>query len=280
MRRRTETAKNAETLQEKRSNDPIGVFDSGVGGLSVLRDIRRELPAEDLFYVADSGNAPYGDRSREFIEARSLAIVQFLAAQGAKAIVVACNTATGVAIKELRARFSLPIVGMEPAVKPAASSTKSGVIGVLATSQTVASEKFVKLVDGFRDDVKVLIQPCPGLAEQVEKGATAASETAALVEKYVRPLVAQGADTIVLGCTHYHFLRAPIEAAAGPGVQIVDPQSAIARQLRRRLDEQDLLSTRSSPGSERFWTSAPIDTARPIMARLWSEGINVERLTV
>ncbi len=146
------------------------MFDSGVGGLSVLREIRRELPGEDLLYVADSGHAPYGDKSREAIEARSVAIVEFLLSRHAKAIVVACNTATSAAVETLRGRFPVPIIAMEPAVKPAAESTKSGVIGVLATSGTLGSDKFARLHERFGAKVDILVQACPGLVELVEAG--------------------------------------------------------------------------------------------------------------
>ena len=171
---------NAETTAAR----PIGVFDSGVGGLSVLHEIRRELPNEDLLYVADSGHAPYGDKSAQVIEERSIAIVEFLISQHAQAIVVACNTATGVAIKTLRTRFWIPIIAMEPAVKPAAAHTRSGVIGVLATSRTIASDNFAKLHERFGADVKILMQACPGLVEQVEAGNMSGDKTRALVEQY------------------------------------------------------------------------------------------------
>ena len=257
---------------------PIGVFDSGVGGLSVLREIRRELPGEDLLYVADSGHAPYGDKSTELIEARAVAIVEFLLSQNAKAIVVACNTATGVAIKMLRARFSVPIVAMEPAVKPAVTHTRSGVIGVLATSRTIASDNFARLHDRFGAEVKILMQACPGLVEQVETGDLASSKTRALMERYVAPLLEQNADTLVLGCTHYPFLAPLIQEIAGPTVAIIDPSAAIARELRRRLSSADLLSFEERAGSEQFWTSATTDVAQTVIAQLWQADVDVQRL--
>lgn len=217
---------------EHNSADPVGVFDSGVGGLAILREIRHELPGEDLLYVADSGHAPYGDKSTALIEERSLAIAEFLVSQHAKALVVACNTATGVAIKALRARFQVPIVAMEPAVKPAAAHTRSGVIGVLATSRTIASDNFARLHERFGSEVKILMQACPGLVEQVEAGNLSGDRTRALVEQYVLPLVEQRADTLVLGCTHYPFLAPLIREIAGTGVAIIDPSPAIARELR------------------------------------------------
>jgi glutamate racemase len=258
--------------------NPIGVFDSGVGGLSVLREIRRELPGEDLLYVADSGHAPYGDKSAQLIEARSVAIVEFLLSQHAKAIVVACNTATGVAIKMLRARFSVPIVAMEPAVKPAATHTQSGVIGVLATSRTIASDNFAKLHERFGADVKILMQACPGLVEQVEAGNLSGDETRALLERYVLPLLAQQADTLVLGCTHYPFLAPLIREIAGATVTVIDPSAAIARELRRRLASADLLSAESREGTQRFWSSAGSDTTRLVISQLWKADIDLQQL--
>ena len=258
--------------------NPIGVFDSGVGGLSVLREIRRELPGEDLLYVADSGYAPYGDKPGQLIEARSVAIIEFLVSQRAKAIVVACNTATGAAIETLRARFPLPIVAMEPAVKPAAASTRSGVIGVLATGSTLASDNFVKLYTRFGADVNILIQPCPGLVEQVEAGDLSGGRTRALLEQYILPLLELQADTIVLGCTHYPFLATLIREIAGPSVAIIDPSAAIARELRRRLADAGLLSLEARTGTERFWSSAAPDKAQPIISQLWRAGIEVRSL--
>jgi glutamate racemase len=257
------------------STNPIGVFDSGVGGLSVLREIRRELPGEDLLYVADSGHAPYGEKSTEFIEARSIAIAEFLISLHAKAIVVACNTASGVAIKTLRARYSGPIIAMEPAVKPAAAHTQSGVIGVLATSRTIASNNFAKLHERFGADVKILMQACPGLVEQVEIGNLYDEKTRALITQYVAPLLEQGADTLVLGCTHYPFLVPLIQEIAGPAVAVIDPSAAIAREVRRRLTIANLLSTMSDAGTEQFWSSAAPHNAKAIISQLWQFEVDV-----
>lgn len=257
---------------------PIGIFDSGVGGLSVLREIRRELPHENLLYVADSGHAPYGDKSAKLIEARAIAIVEFLIGQHAKAIVVACNTATGVAVQTLRARFSLPIVAMEPAVKPAAAYTQSGVIGVLATSRTIASDNIARLRERFGADVKILLQACPGLVEQVEAGDLSGAQTRVLIERYVLPLLEQQADALVLGCTHYPFLAPLIREIAGPAVAIIDPAAAIARELRRRLTSAAMLSHATTAGAEQFWSSAAPDTTRSVIAQLWQPGIDVLHL--
>ena len=262
------------------ASNPVGVFDSGVGGLSVLRAIRSELPHEDLLYVADSLHAPYGDRVAEFIEGRATAVVEFLARQGAKAVVVACNTATGVAVDALRAKFSLPIVAIEPAVKPAAGRTQSGVVGVLATTQTISSSRFSKLLATYGRDIEIVVQSCPGLAEQVETGELSSPATRSLVEQYVRPLLDKGADTLVLGCTHYPFLSSVIHAVAGPGITLVDPADAVARELRRRLEKANLLSQDARPGTERFWTSAAPDRVRALVGQLWEKPVTVEPLPV
>lgn len=226
---------------------PIGVFDSGIGGLSILKHIRAILPHEDLLYFADSSFAPYGGRPEEEIVARSLAIAAFLVEHRAKALVVACNTATAAAIKALRARYpSLPVVGVEPGLKPAAALTRSRTVGVLATKRTLSSEKFRLLHQqiGAATDVRFLPQPCIGLADQVEKGELQSAATAELLHGYIAPLIVQGADTLVLGCTHYPFVQPLIEKIiariASAPVAIVDTGEPVARQLKRLLSERNL----------------------------------------
>jgi len=262
------------------TNYPIGVFDSGVGGLSVLREIRRELPGEDLLYVADSGHAPYGDKPAHLIEERAVSIVEFLLSRRAKAIVVACNTATGVAIDMLRARYNVPIIAMEPAVKPAVTHTRTGVIGVLATSRTIASDNFARLHSRYGADVKILLRACPGLVEQVEVGDLSGTGTRALLSQYVLPLLAEQADTIVLGCTHYPFLVPLIREIAGPAVAIIDPSAAIARELRRRLDQTGLLALSGHAGTEQFWTSASTVTTRLVISQLWDAEVQLQHMPI
>jgi glutamate racemase len=257
---------------------PVGVFDSGVGGLSVLREIRRELPAEDLIYVADSAHAPYGDRDAAFIIRRAVALLEFLAGRGAKAVVVASNTVTGVAVDVLRARSRLPIVAIEPAIKPAAAITRSGVVGVLATTQTLSSPRFARLVDTHASGIQVVVQACPGLVEQVEAGELETQATEALVGAYVAPLVARGADTIVLGCTHYPFLSDAIGRAAGNGVTLIDPAVAVARELRRRLQALDLLAPGAAQGTTAFLTTGDAERMRRVIGRLGLPVGNVARL--
>jgi glutamate racemase len=268
------------TGNPERSSGPVGIFDSGVGGLSVFQEIRRELPHEDLLYVADSGHAPYGDKPVDEINQRADAIVGFLVAQGAKAVVVACNTATGVSVDGLRKRWTIPLVGIEPAIKPAVATTTSGVVGVLATSQTIASARFRRLVDTFGGGVTVLAQACPGLAERVEAGDLSGPATRAIVEQYVRPILDKGADTLVLGCTHYPFVTAIIETVAGPGVTIINPSAAVARELRRRLEQAGLTTTTAGPGRTQFWTSGPPAHLRDVIRGVGIEAAPVERLPV
>jgi glutamate racemase len=259
---------------------PIGVFDSGVGGLCVLRAIRDELPHEHLAYVADSAHVPYGNKPPAFIEQRALAIAKFLLAQDAKAIVVACNTATSAAIAVLRARFSIPIIGMEPALKPAIAQTRAGVVGVLATAGTAASGKFANLLARFAGRAQVLVQPCPGFVEAVERGELTTPSTRALIAETIEPLLQRGADTLVLGCTHYPFLRPVIQEIAGPGVTIVDPSAAVARELRRRLAEANILSAGIREGAQNFWSSAAISNAQPLMSQLWGRPVVVSSLGI
>ena len=258
--------------------DSIGVFDSGVGGLSVLREIRAVLPVEQLLYVADSGAAPYGERTQEFIKARAVAIVEFFLQQRVKAIVVACNTATAVAIKALRSRYAIPMIAIEPAIKPAAMMTKTGVVGVLATTQTLASENLASLAEKYGQGIKILLQACPGWVEQVELGRLIDVKTESLVARYVTPLLEQGADTIVLGCTHYPFLLAAIRHVAGPSITVIDPAVAVARELRRRLEVNGLLSIEKLLGAEAFWTSGAPQQVEPVITQLWGKQVIVEPL--
>jgi glutamate racemase len=251
------------------THNPVGVFDSGVGGLSVLRAIREELPHEHFLYVGDSGCAPYGDRSPAFVIERASTITEFLVDDDVKAVVVACNTATAVAVESLRARFTIPIVAIEPAVKPAASRTRSRVVGVLATTGTLSSPNMGKLLANYGSDVEFVVQPCPGLADQVEKGELDSDETRALVKRYVRPIIDKRGDIIVLGCTHYPFLRPLIEDVAGPAVEVIDPATPVARELRRRLETAGLLNENTTPGTEKFWTTGKIEVVQPIVGKLW-----------
>lgn len=241
---------------------PIGVFDSGIGGLSVLRHICAHLPHEHLLYFADSGFAPYGGKPEAVIVARTLGIAEFLLQQGAKALVVACNTATAASIKAVRERYPLlPVVGVEPGLKPAAAATRSKVVGVLATERTLASSKFTLLHEqiGAATGVQFLLQACRGLADQVEKAALQSPDTILLLRRYVTPLLQQGADTLVLGCTHYPFVQPAIERIARQAgaheVVMIDTGEAVARQLARLLAQYSLLRPASDRGSLHAYTT-------------------------
>ncbi|AOE87384.1 glutamate racemase [Pseudomonas sp. TCU-HL1] len=256
---------------------PVGVFDSGVGGLSVLREIRALLPCESLLYVADSGHVPYGEKSAEFIRERSQHIAEFLLDQGAKALVLACNTATVAAVADLRERYpQLPIVGMEPAVKPAAAATRTGVVGVLATTGTLKSAKFAALLDRFAGDVRVITQPCPGLVERIEAGDLLGAETRALLMAYVEPLLAEGCDTLILGCTHYPFLRPLLRELVPAPVSLIDTGAAVARQLQRLLEAHGLLAEGEVENC-RFWSSGDPMAMQKILPTLWGESARVDR---
>jgi glutamate racemase len=252
---------------------PIGIFDSGVGGLSVAAEIRRLLPHENLLYYADSGHCPYGGRSADAIAARAFAITDELLAGGAKLIVVACNTATIAAIEQLRATYPISFVGIEPAIKPAVAQTRSGVVGVLATGAALAGDKFLRLRAQHHGDVRVITQPCPGLVEFVERGELEGAAVRALVQRYVEPLLADGADTLVLGCTHYPFLRPLISEVAGPRVTLLDTGAAVARQTRRVLEREGLVSGATRDGRFDWRTSGDPQQIGAVIARLggwWS----------
>ncbi len=268
------TATSAQTFDFKGA---IGVFDSGVGGLSVLKAIRAAMPNEDLVYVADSGHAPYGDQSESHITQRTMTVGRWLAEQGVKAITIACNTATVVAAKTLREQTHLPVVAIEPAIKPAVSLTQTGVIGVLATSQTVQSASVARLIALYAGDKKVLLQACPGWVEQVEMADLNSLQTEQWVRQYVEPLLAQGADTLVLGCTHYPFLSDVIQRVAGKSVSLIDPADAVARELSRRLSEHAADPARK--GRVQFFTSGnDVQQAQVVMSHLWPEPLTVQSL--
>jgi glutamate racemase len=239
--------------------------------LSVLGEIRARLPNESLLYVADSGHVPYGEKSPEYIRERCRQIADFLLGEGAKALVVACNTATVAAVAELRERHpELPIVGMEPAVKPAAAATRSGTVGVLATTGTLKSARFAALLDRFAHDVRVVTQPCPGLVECVEQGELQAPQTRALLASYVQPLLAAGCDTLILGCTHYPFLKPLLRELVPADVELIDTGAAVARQLARLLAERDLLAEGPAQPA-RFWSSGEPAALARVLPVLWGE---------
>jgi glutamate racemase len=232
---------------------PVGIFDSGVGGLTVLRAIHQLMPDEPLLYLADQANVPYGSRSLDEVRQFSQAITSYLLAEGAKLVVVACNTASAAALKYLRKVFpEVPFVGMEPAVKPAAENTRSGVVGVLATPATFQGELYASVVERFGSGVKLLQHTCPGLVAQIEKGQLESEETRHILEDALIPMLAQGIDTVVLGCTHYPFVIPLIQRITGPYVRVIDPSPAVARQVQRLLVANSLADVESPAGQVRL----------------------------
>jgi glutamate racemase len=256
----------------------IGVFDSGVGGLSVLRHIRHALPTERLIYIADSGHVPYGDKPASYIEQRSLTLTRFLIEQGADAIVIACNTATAAAAATLRSHFKLPIVAMEPAIKPAVAATRCGVVGVLATVGTLESSRFAALLERYAGEIKIVTQGCPGLVELVEQGNLTGNQARELILRYTAPLLEQGADTLILGCTHYPFLAPLITEVVGPDISLIDTGGAVARQLQRRIKTELHGRVASLTGNAHFWTSGEALQATHIMSLLWNQKIETQQL--
>lgn len=257
------------------SNGPIGVFDSGIGGLSVLRHIHAQLPHEHLLYFADSGFAPYGNKPEAVIVERSLQIADFLLQRGAKALVVACNTATAASIKALRERYpALPVVGVEPGLKPAAAASQTRIVGVLATERTLTSEKFKLLQQQITaaTNVNFLLQACIGLADQIEKGELDSAATHAMVTGFVAPLLQQGTDTLVLGCTHYPFVQPLIEQIVRcetfRPITIVDTGDAVARQLARLLTQHGQQRVAGNQGSLQTFTTGSKTALSSVFANL------------
>jgi len=237
----------------------IGVFDSGVGGLSVLREIHALLPAQPVLYFADQGHVPYGSRQIEEVRAFARGITRYLLGQGAQLIVIACNTASVAALKILRDEFpQIPFVGMEPAVKPAAEQSLSRKIGILATEATFQTAMYASVVDRFAHGVMLMEDPCPGLVSQIEKGNLAGKETRAILTRALEPMVNAGVDTIVMGCTHYPFVIPLIHELAGSQLRIIDPAPAVARQVRRVLEANNLLNPGSDAAMVRFVTSGDV----------------------
>jgi glutamate racemase len=261
---------------------PVGIFDSGIGGLSILQEIRKLMPNEELCYVADSAWMPYGEKPSAVVRDRSLKIARFLVEkQGCKAIVIACNTATGLAVDLLREELEVPVIAIEPAIKPAIERTKSGVIGVMATPGTLSGEKFDRLKNRFSGDKRIISLPCPGLAKEIERGKLHAIRLRKLLTRFIAPFLEEDADVIVLGCTHYPLVKPLINEIAGPAVQLVDSGEAVARQLHRKLEESGLRSPSAQEGRQRFWCSGRVDGSTSSLTSLsGNHHLHVEALPV
>ncbi len=261
---------------------PLGIFDSGLGGVSILLEIRKILPGENIIYIADSANCPYGSKPLDEIRERTLEISECLTAQGAKALVVACNTACSAGLDLIRQKNpDIPVIGVEPAVKPAHDLTRSGKIGVLGTTLTLSGERFSLLVEKFGSGVEIITQPAPGLPDAVEHGMKDAPETEELLNRYIQPLLARGIDTLVLGCTHYPFLTETIRKICGPEVTILDTGRAVARQTERVLRYKGLNSTSHEKGSVVFKTTGTKALTEKVLATIWPETpVEVEEIKI
>jgi glutamate racemase len=235
---------------------PIGIFDSGVGGLSVLRAIQEQLANEDIIYIADQEHVPYGQRPLEEVRLFSQAITQYFLQNKTKLIVVACNTASAAALHYLREKYpEVPFVGMEPAVKPAVEQTKTGVVGVLATPATFQGALYNSVIERFAHDVVVLQDTCPNLVKQIEQGYLNTARTKKILVNALKPMLEKNIDMVVMGCTHYPFVIPLIQKICGPAVRVIDPAPAIARQVERVLREKDLLNTQNDRKFVQFYTS-------------------------
>jgi glutamate racemase len=250
------------------NSSPIGIFDSGIGGLSVWREITRQLPHEDTLYFGDQIHIPYGPRSMEQIRSFSEAITRFLLERGCKIIVVACNTASAAALTHLRSTFpAVPFVGMEPAVKPAAETTRTGVVGVMATPATFQGELYASVVERFANGVQLVTETCPGLVQQIEAGELDTPQTREMLAGFLKPILNANADTIVLACTHYPFVIEAIRSIASH-VNVIDPAPAIARQVDRVLRERGLSADRNRTGQHQFFSSGDLEKFRTILKTL------------
>jgi len=261
----------------KDTEQAIGLFDSGIGGLTVLDCVQEILPAENLIYMADSAHAPYGDKTVEYICERSQHICDLLIDREVKAIVIACNTATAAAASFLREQYTLPIIAMEPGVKPALALSISGVIGVLATVETAHSKQLDDLVKRYAGEQQVLIQACPGLVELIEAGESNSEKTRELLKYYLQPLLDAGVDTLVLGCSHYPLIHSQIQALVGEKIQLVETGAPVARELQRRLEKNNLLNNAANPGQIQVLSSAPSAQLEMLFEQITSLKVLPER---
>ncbi len=246
---------------------PLGVFDSGIGGVTVLREIRAQAPGERCIYFADSQQAPYGTKTPDEIRRRSDAIVGFLLDHDAKAIVVACNAASVTALPYLRERYAIPFIGLDPGVKPAAEITQVGKIGVITTPATASSERLAHLIEEFAYGATVMTQVCPGLVPLIERGIVDGPEMDELLNLYLTPILEAGVDVVVLGCTHYPFVRSSIARICGARVVLVDPSAAVARQVCRVLSSRGLVADQKVGGAS-YYTTADVDGFTRVLATL------------
>jgi glutamate racemase len=263
------------------ASQPIGIFDSGMGGLTLVQALLKVLPGESVLYYGDTAHLPYGRKTQQEIQVYSLAITRYLLERGAKAIVVACNTATAAAINLLRETWpDVPILGMEPAVKPAARGTKSGVVAVLATQGTFQSSRYAELMHKYGKEIEMLENPCHGLVELIESGKANAPETEALLREVLQPMLAAGADAFVLGCTHYPFVVSTIRKIVGPEPHLINPAPAVALHLAQILEEKGLQNPATQPPTYRFYASGPAGAMQGALRDYLGLDVEVERLVL
>ena len=261
------------------STPPIGVFDSGVGGLSVLRAIRTQMPEESVIYFGDQGHIPYGPRPMEQIRDFCEAITEFLLEKNAKIIVVACNTASAAALKYLREKFpDVQFVGMEPAVKPAAEQTSTGKVGVLATPATFQGALYASVVERFANGVELFQNTCTGLVQEIERGNLDGVETRKILDDALLPMIEKNIDTVVLGCTHYPFVIPLVQEIAGEKVRVIDPAPAVAKQVKRLLEAGGVKSPISTRGGIKLYTSGDVESLKSLLPLLLGEDGVVERV--
>ncbi|WP_206485484.1 glutamate racemase [Thalassotalea sp. G2M2-11] len=253
----------------------IGVFDSGLGGLTITKQIVTHLPNEHLIYVADSAYAPYGELTTAQIHQRANTISHWLVKQGCKAIVIACNTATVNVIEQLRARFSLPIIGVEPAIKPASQISNNKKVAILVTQATARNSNFLSLVEQHKNDSEVVIQPCPGLVELIEQGEMASPKCQQLLAHYLQPLLKQNIDTLVLGCTHYPFVSDLIKKLLGDKVALVETSTPVTLQLIKQLEKFHLLNDNSTSGQQQFYSSLANEVQQQLFIKLWGKQLEL-----
>ena len=284
MQRNPRTSKPSSRLNSAcnltYTRQPVGLFDSGIGGLTAAYAIIQQLPKEQIVYFGDTAHLPYGPQPAAAIRAYSAKITEFLLRQGCKAIVVACNTATAAALNYLRERWpDVPFIGMEPAVKPGARATLSGKVGVLATNGTFKSQRYASLMHRYAKEVELLENPCSGLVQRIENGLLNGPEMETFLRGILEPMLAAGADTFVLGCTHYPFVQPLIEKIAGPSATVINPAPAIARQLQRVLEERQLLSPELA-GAHRFYISGEKGNFERLASGLLGFEVKVEAQVV
>lgn len=268
----------------KSHTQPIGIFDSGVGGLSIVKCVKENLPNEHFIYVADTLNAPYGDKTVEQIQTRVNVICDYLIAQNVKAIVMACNTATVNAIAQLRNRINIPIIGVEPAIKPASEQSSTKKVGILVTQATAHNPKFLNLVSNYKQGSDVFIQACPGLVDLIENGHLNSPHLHKLLSTYLIPLKEKSVDTIVLGCTHYPFVTSMIQSIMGEHIRIMETALPVTEQLKRQLIKFDLISPHNNASSQnsadRFISTSASPELEKVFKLLWNKEINLESVSL